>query len=294
MTGAGGFVGGSVLAQGCAGWELHAIHRGPASGEIPGARTHTLDLLDCDRLRSALAEIGPHAVVHCAALADIDKCEAEPDLAYRVNVLATAEIAAYCAATGARLVFLSTDTVFDGLRGMYREDDQPHPVNRYAETKVRAEEAVLTTAPGAVVARLSLVMGLPALAAGNSFLVRMLASWRDGKPVRVPADEVRTPIDVVTLSLALLELARGDHAGLVHLAGNEAVSRYEMAQRIARRLCIDERLVEPTHGAVPGRAPRPPDVSLDNSLARRILKTPMLDLDEAIELALAARQGETG
>lgn len=292
VTGGGGFVGGWVVALAGGDWALHATRRTPAPNGRADAVWHTLDLSDAERLADTLRAVRPTAVVHAAAMADIDRCEQQPELAERVNVGVTAEIARYCADSGARLVLLSTDTVFDGRRGMYREDDPPQPVNVYGGTKVRAEQAVATTLPGAAIVRLSLVMGLPILERGNSFLARMLDAWREGKPVRVPSDEVRTPVDVVTLARAILELASGGTAGIVHVAGNDRLPRDEMARRIARRLGVDESLVLPTSGATPGRAPRPRDVSLDNARARRILQTPMLGLEEGLDLALSTRRGE--
>ena len=226
------------------------------------------------------------------ALANIDYCQSHPEEAEAVNVAATAGLADLCAETGARLVFCSTDTVFDGETGMYREDARPVPVNTYAETKVRAEEAVLSRLPSAAVARLSLVIGLPVLGAGNSFLAKLLPQIERGESVSAPADEIRTPVDVITLGRALLELAGNDFAGFIHLAGNDRMSRLEMVKRIAVRVGQSPDIVSAASGsATPGRAPRPRDVSLDNSLAQHTLSTPMQGIDGALDLIFDARKG---
>jgi dTDP-4-dehydrorhamnose reductase len=183
------------------------------------------------------------------------------------------------------MVYLSTDSVFDGERGNYSEEDRPSPVNYYAETKVRGEEAVRAMDSDWVIARLSLVVGLPTIGAGNSFLPKMLAVLESGKEVGVPGNEIRTPVDVITLGRALLELAGREETGIFHLAGNDAISRFEMAKRIAEKWgCPSSLVVRKDSGSIPGRATRPRDASLDNSKSRRLLETPMLGLDEALDL----------
>jgi len=292
VTGCGGFVAGSVVWQAGAEWEVHALSRGKPLTHRDGLLWHSFDLLDATRLRTAFHEAKPDAVIHAAAIADIDYCESHQDVAEAVNVGVTREIAQLCRETGAKMVFLSTDTVFDGEKGNYREEDPPGPVNFYAETKVRAEKTAAEATDNSVITRLSLVIGLPLLGAGNSFLSRMMTSFREDRRVGVPDNEIRSPIDVVTLGRALLELAGNNFTGVIHLAGNDRLSRIAMVQRIAGRLGYpSELVVAKSPGDIPGRARRPRDVSLNNSRARATLKTPMRSLDEGTELVLTAGRG---
>ncbi|HOX38720.1 MAG TPA: NAD(P)-dependent oxidoreductase [Candidatus Brocadiia bacterium] len=291
VTGYGGFVAGSVVRQAAGAWDVCAVHQFDSAPEIPGVRRRQLELRDTARLREFFAEEKPDAVIHMAALADIDYCQNHQDEAEQVNVGVTAEIARLCGRSGAKMIACSTDTVFDGAKGRYTEDDQPHPVNFYGETKVRAEKAVRELAPGSVVARLSLVVGLPVLGAGNSFLAKMVESLEARREVRFPQNEIRTPIDVITLGRALLELAGSEFHGTIHLAGCTRLNRHEMGLRIAERLGYPGKLVVATDSnSMPGRAARPNDASLDNSLARRTLRTPMLELADALELILSSRE----
>jgi dTDP-4-dehydrorhamnose reductase len=292
VTGCGGFVAGSVIRNVGADWDVHALSRGGALLEREGLSWHSFDPLDTERLRSVFRQVEPHAVIHAAAIADIDYCEANKEVAGQVNVGLTEELARLCRQGRARMVYLSTDTVFDGEKGLYREEDPPGPLNYYAETKVRAENIVAGETKNSVVARLSLVMGLPMLGRGNSFLSRMISTFSEGREVGVPADEIRTPIDVITLGRALIELAANDFKGLIHLAGNDRLSRLAMVRRIAERLGYSTDLVvarDPS--GIAGRAPRPRDVSLDNTKARATLVTPMRGLDDGLELVLAAKEG---
>ncbi|MCL4695323.1 MAG: sugar nucleotide-binding protein, partial [Candidatus Hydrogenedentes bacterium] len=160
-------------------------------------------------------------------------------------------------------------------------------------TKVMAEEAVKEAGGKYVIARVALVMGLPVIGSGNSFLSRMMKALDEDKDVTVPGNEIRSPIDVITLGRAIVELAGNDLRGFIHLSGSEVLNRYEMMQRIAKRLGHPvERIVQTDPSGIPGRAPRPLDVSLDNALAQLKLQTPMLGLDDALTLILKTAKGK--
>src|SRR5437867_2264080 len=218
VTGANGFVAGSVLAQAGDEWDVHPISRGQPPERWGGQHWHVSNSLEGDQLGRLFREVQPEAVIHTAALADIDFCQAHPDLARAVNVELTRSLAELCADAGMRLVFCSTDTIFDGEHAPYDEEALPGPVNLYAETKVEGEQIVGRLGAQAVIARLSLVIGLPVLGAGNSFLARMIGSLKQGQIVGMTEREVRTPVDVITVGHALLELAAGKQQGIFHLA----------------------------------------------------------------------------
>lgn len=290
LTGAGGFVGGSVVAQTGPEWEAHALTRGGAPLERDNVRWHALDPLDFDALDRAVRGIAPDVIMHAAAIADIDFCEAHRDEALRVNVEWTRRMAALAVELGARFLYLSTDNAFDGEHGPYAEEDRPVPANFYGRTKVMGEEITSALAVPWVIARVSIVMGLPLGGAGNSFLSRMLAKWEKGEAVGVPPVEVRSPVDVVTLGRALLELAGNDFTGFIHLSGNDILNRCDLVRRIAKRLGYPEDWVVPNDPVLlPGRAPRPRDVSLSNAKARRALRTPMRGVEDGLDLVLSMR-----
>lgn len=289
VTGYGGFVAGSVVWQALRSgeWDVYALTLIEPPDERPGFHCLQFDLCDTAELSDVFAHAKPDAVIHTAALADIDYCQNNQAAAECVNVGATRDLARLCAEHGVKMILCSTDTVFDGNKGMYTEDDTPHAVNFYAETKIRAEQIVRETVPNGVVARLSLVMGLPVLGAGNSFLAKTFETWKKGESTKFPSNEIRTPVDVITVGRAFLEMAGSDFAGTIHLAGSTRINRYEMACEIAERLGYSRDLVIATDSnAMPGRAPRPNDASLDNSKAKRMLKTPMQTLMSGLDLVL--------
>ena len=162
------------------------------------------------------------------------------------------------AARGARLIHLSSDIVFRGDRGSYREEDPPDPVNDYGRSKAGAELAVRLEHPDALIVRTSLLYG-----AAEPGTQEVLA--RDGRSFFV--DEIRSPIAVGDLADALLELARLDLSDVLHLGGADDVSRYELALLLG----ADPARIEQGH-STPDRAP---NVSLDSSRARALLATPL-------------------
>jgi dTDP-4-dehydrorhamnose reductase len=285
VTGAQGFVAGSVLAQAGSECKIHALTRGAVGKPHDRLQWHAFESLNPGKLKELFDTVLPHAVIHTAALADIDYCQSHREEAQAVNVELTGVLAELCARSEARLILCSTDTVFDGEHAPYTEDSLPGPVNFYAETKVAAEQIVARLGSLGVVARLSLVMGLPIFGAGNSFLARMLAALKEGRSVAFPQHEIRTPVDVVTVGRALLELAAGTHHGSFHLAGLTRINRFEMAQQLAGRFGYPRDLVVAQNtSAVSGRAARPRDVSLETRRSASRLATPFLTLDEAISL----------
>jgi dTDP-4-dehydrorhamnose reductase len=293
VTGYGGFVAGSVVwqAERSGAWDVYALSLIEKPEERERFHCIQFDLCDAALLEEEFKRVRPDAVVHTAALADIDFCQNNQADAERVNVEATRDLARLCAESGVKMILCSTDTVFDGEKGMYTEEDAPRAVNFYADTKIRAEGIVRETVPNGVVTRLSLVMGLPVLGAGNSFLAKTFEAWKRSETTKFPENEIRTPMDVITIGRAFLEIAAGDFTGTLHLGGSTRINRYEMACQIAERLGYSRELVLATDSnAMPGRAPRPNDASLDNAKARRVLKTPMQTLMSGLDLVLEMRE----
>ncbi|MHA4809122.1 SDR family oxidoreductase [Flavitalea flava] len=285
VTGYNGFVAGSIIAQAPKKRELHATGRSALSEDTGRVTYHQADIVDRSAMEILFRQVRPDSVIHTAAMANIDLCENNQALAESVNVGGTEILASLCQETGAKLVFCSTDSIFDGKEGLYTEEDLPIPINYYASTKVRAEQIVLNANDINVVARLSLVMGLPVMGKGNSFLADLVGKLQKKEPVKFPANEIRTPVDVITLGSALLELAEGGFGGIIHLAGNTRINRYEMGRKIAAFGGFPEELIlSVDSNSLPGRAPRPNDASLSNERAKGILRTPMLSLEEALAL----------
>jgi dTDP-4-dehydrorhamnose reductase len=227
-----------------------------------------VDVSDREQVAAAFQAARPHVVVHAAALARVADCHRDPARAHRINVRGTAILAELCLAAGTRLVLTSTDMVFSGERGHYREDDPPAPLSEYGRTKAAAEKVALAVPTNAII-RLSLMYG-PSVNGGPSFFVDQVAALRAGRPITLFEDEWRTPLDLRTAARAVLAVARSEYRGLLHVGGPERLSRVDMGRRLAAYLQVDpSSIVVTSRLDAPAAEPRPRDLSLDSSRWRQ-------------------------
>ena len=267
VTGATGLIGGYIVraAPQCAPeWRAAVLTRA------------ALDLFDFNAVRAAFREQKPQLVIHCAALSKSPECEAQPELARRLNVEVTALLAELSA--DVPFLFFSTDLVFDGRQGNYGEDDAVNPLSGYAETKVAAENIVLKN-PRHTVIRTSLNGGAT-LRGDRAFNEQMRCAWREGKTVNLFADEFRSPMHASVMARAVWELVDRGATGLLHVAGSERLSRWEIGQILAAR--CPELNPKTTAGSVRDwkGPPRPPDTSLRCAKALSILSFPLPRLSD--------------
>ena len=285
IVGATGFVG-SRWAQAADGqFEVFCGARQPADQPRPVA----IDITDTASVERAFDEVRPQFVTHLAALSDIDRAERERELAETINVDGAVRVAEACARHGARMLYTSTDAVFDGTRGIYHEDDPTSPVNWYGQTKARAEQAIARISPSALIVRLSLVMGTSALPGGNSYLQKVAGNLKAGNDIISPTFEFRNPIDVGTLCEFFLELTpRPDATGIYHVGASDKMSRFDLARAIAEQLGYNPGLIVAQTEPVPGRAPRGHDDFLATDRLRALCRTAIPTCRQVVERACDA------
>jgi dTDP-4-dehydrorhamnose reductase len=239
------------------GWRVVGTHR----SREPACESIALDIRDAAAVDAAFDAVKPDRVIHTAYRQD-DRA---------VTVDGAANVAAASARHRARLVHVSTDVLFSGRLGRpYRESDRPDPVTEYGADKAYAERAVAERAPGAAVVRTSLLMA--GREPSRHEIVALEAA--DGRaPYAFYDDELRCPVAVADVAAALVELAHLAVAGILHVAGADAVSRYELACIVARAHGRDTDAIPRTSGAA--EAGRPADCRLDSSSARGLLSARM-------------------
>jgi dTDP-4-dehydrorhamnose reductase len=281
VTGASGLLGASLvsLAQEQDREVVGLYHRHPVY--IKGVKLLAADLSDQAETLRIFQELGPSTVVHCAAATDVDWCEQHPDEAHEVNVMAPAAIAGICSACDASLLYISTDSVFDGERGNYAETDTARPLNVYAKTKLEGEREVLRQNPKALIARVN-VYGWNAQNKHSlaEWILRQLAL---GSPVPGFSDVFFCPILANDLADAMLALLDRNLAGLYHVVGSESVSKYEFARRVASTFGFDPGQVVPTRMVDAGlKAQRPRDTSLNTGKISAALERRMPDVETGL------------
>ncbi len=242
ITGASGLLGLNFAQEIMTSHELVAVDR----GKLVNAPFRILksDLLAPGAVDSALDSVRPDWLVNCAALADLDSCEDNPDLAHRLNTDLPAQFAKACKARGISLVHISTDAVFDGRAiTFYTEEDAPNPLSVYARTKLEGEQAVLAENPDAIVARVNFYGWS---LSGRRSLAEFFFNNLSGQKSMSGFTDVRfCPMLVNDTARILVKmLGKGLH-GLYHVVGPQAMSKYHFGVEIARRFRFKESEISP-------------------------------------------------
>ncbi|SRR5581483_5548195 len=203
------------------------------------------DLLAPQAVQHILSQAKPEAVIHCAALANVDACESDPDLARRMNAELPYELADACLRRKIRLVHISTDAVFDGQleNGSYTESDKPNPLGVYSQTKYEGEQAVLKVNPLAIVARVNFYGW--SLSGKRSLAEFFINNLGNGKNVNGFTDVIFCPLLVDHLGEILLAMLERGLRGLYHVVGPQAMSKYQFGVEIARKFGLRESLISP-------------------------------------------------
>ena len=242
-----------------------------SSFAIVGLTRQTLDLLDAPAVRAAFRSHKPAAIIHCAAMSKSPECQANPKLARKINVESTALLAEL--ALEIPFLFFSTDLVFNGRKGHYVETDAVDPLSVYAETKLAAEQIVLTN-PRHTVIRTSLNGGTSPTG-DRGFNEQMRRAWQAGHTLDLFSDEFRSPSPAAITARATWELLLQKQKGIFHIAGTERLSRAEIGAAIAVRW--PELHPKIRVGSLQNYrgAPRSPDTSLDCAKAQSCLSFPL-------------------
>lgn len=263
ITGASGQLGSYVLRELRArDWPALAWCQRPTP-DLFGYSCQSVDLRDTDQVIDAFRAANPEVVIHTAALSGVGDCFRDPAQARQTNTIGTKLLAELADRHSARLVYVSTDLVFDGTRSWYTETDCPAPLSVYGQTKATAERAVLDH-PRHLVLRISLMFG-PSINGRPSFFQQQIDALKQQTPCKLFSDEWRTPLHLELAARGLLRAASTDVTGILHLGGPERLTRLEMGQRLAQFLGCDAGVLEPAvRDDVPASEPRPRDTSLNS------------------------------
>lgn len=255
--------------------------------------THAdLDICDFPGVRDQLTQIKPDAVINTAAFHRVDDCEDQVEKVFQVNAYAVRHLAQVCADLACALVQISTDYVFDGMKGApYSEEDAPNPLSVYGVSKLAAEYFVRNICPKHFVVRTSGLFGVAgSRGKGGNFVETMIRLAREGKPIRVVDDQVLTPTYTKDLAEKLKELLQTEKYGLYHVTNSGQCSWYEFAKAIFELMGLKPDFAPTTTAQLKLKARRPAYSVLAHGHLKRVGLDDLHDWREALALYLTEKE----
>ncbi len=206
-----------------------------------------MDISDFKTVSAAFQDFSPDTVINCAAMTQVDACETERDRCWQINAKAVENIGRLCQTTGAHLIQVSTDFIFDGLTGPYTEQDRPNPLSYYGRSKLAGENGARQAGPDQwAVARTVLVFGTGENLSRSNFVLWVIDALSKGETIHVVTDQYRSPTYAPDLANGIERLVRFRKNGIYHISGRETISVYEFAVLTAEVFGLDQSLIKRT------------------------------------------------
>jgi len=241
-----------------------------------------LDITSTAEVLNLFHKLKPYAVIHAASETNVDKCETQKEHAWKINVEGTRNVAAACKA-GTKLIYISTDYVFDGKKGNYTEDDTPNPINYYAVTKLEGEKQVVQNCKNFAILRTSVLYGWHPFK--QNFATWVITQLEQNKEITVVEDHYNTPTLADNLAEMAIEATQKDLQGVYHACGSERIGRYEFARQIAKAFSLNQNPIRPIkmEQLTAWIAKRPKDSSLNTDKIRSQLEAKPLNITEGLD-----------
>ena len=278
VTGGSGLLGNQIVKSAKRSFEVIPIH----NTKSLDADSLSLNIANAREVSKLLAKLEPDAVIHTASETNVDKCETQKEHAWRANVDGARNIAVACQEANAKLVYISTDYVFDGERGCYKEKDKTNPINYYGLTKLEGEHKVTRLCKNYAILRTSVIYGWHPWK--QNFATWVVNQLRQKREITVVTDHFNTPTLADNLAEMAIETASKDLQGLYHASGCERISRFEFATQIAETFNLESKLIKPMlmDQLAAWIAKRPKDSSLNTDKIQKHLKTKPLNITEGL------------
>jgi len=283
ITGGTGLLGLGITATVPDESEITSIHLRNYSIQIPHAKTLLLDILNRQAVDELFEKNKFSAVIHCAGVANVDYVEKNYAESLESNIAGTIHIASACKRTGAHLVYVSTNAVFDGNNPPYDENSPLNPINKYGHMKVECEKVVAETLQNFTLVRPILMYGW-----NNSHSRRNPATWllekiKAGQSVSMVNDVYENPIYNIECGRAIWEIIKIKFFGIVHMAGSEIVNRYQFALKTAEVFGLDKGLIKEVDSShFPSIAPRPKNTSFNTNVMEKKLGVKPISVREGL------------
>ncbi|HRX32122.1 MAG: SDR family oxidoreductase [Bacteroidales bacterium] len=283
ISGANGLIGKKIAKQLAQNSNMEVIATSLKKLQIPNTTTFTSNLLNAD-IDGLIAQIKPDVLVHCAALSGPDACEADRYMCKKMNIELSSRLAAACVNYNTHFIFLSTDFVFDGIKGNYSETDPANPLCYYGESKFETENYLQNQPLKHTIVRTSLVYGWEQKLSRPNLLTRIINLLSKNKNFKVASDQVRTPTYAEDLAVAIEKIITANATGIFHLSGKETISVSDFAFKIAEQFNLNKSLLIPTTTKdLMEPALRPLNTSLNITKAKQELNFTPKSIDENLK-----------
>lgn len=289
ITGANGLLGQKLvpILLSAPGYQVLATSRNPGKfqGKNKNFQFHNLDITDQDAISKLADFFIPDVIINTAAITQVDDCELNPDECHRVNVDGPGYLAEFAKQYGAFLIHLSSDFVFDGREGPYRETDIPNPISYYGECKLESERIIQSILSEYAIVRTVLVYGYLPNRSRSNIVLWVKESLEDGKEIRVVTDQYRTPTLAEDLAAGCKLIIDKQAAGIFHISGTDWMSPFEMAIRTARFFELNESLIKEADSSnFTQPAKRPPKTGFIIDKARNQLRYEPHTFEDGLKL----------
>lgn len=287
VTGANGLLGQKLvgLIAGKPEDTLIATGRGAnRNPDLDGAYQYReMDITDADEVMKVISEVRPDVVIHTAAMTNVDQCEDDKEGCWLMNVSAVEYLIQACAETGSFLLHLSTDFIFDGADGPYREEDQANPISYYGDSKLAAEQRIMDSSIKWAIARTVLVYGIAHDMSRSNIILWVKKNLEEHKQIFVVNDQWRTPTLAEDLAQGCYLIASQRAEGVFNISGKDLLTPYEMALKTADFFKLDKSFITETDGSrFSQTAKRPPRTGFVLDKAYEVLNYSPLSFDEGI------------
>lgn len=261
----------------------------PRQLEVKGLKY--LDITDRKSVEALIKEIKPAVIILTAALTYVEYCEDHPKEAFEINVLGTTNVALMAKEINAKLVFFSTEYVFDGKAGPYSEEDQPNPISYYGKTKLEGEKVIRDNLGDYLIIRTTVVYGYEK--DGKNFIMQLIQKNKAGLIMNVPVDQYGSPTFRDNLVEATIELIQKDKRGIYNVVGCEVINRFDFSILSAEILGLDKNLIIPKTTIELGqKAPRPLKAGLKIDKIRQEIDIKLLSPKEGLEILKTQLRGK--
>jgi len=240
-----------------------------------------IDITNIDSVKNVINKIKPNIIIHTAGLIHPLTCEENKELAWEINVIGTKNILDCSREFKSKLVYISTDYVFDGKNNPYDELDQPNPLNYYGQTKFESEK-LISSLDDYLIIRTAWINDVEKNS--SSFIMQLINSLKNNKSFIVPYDQFGSPTIPSNLSEIIYELIQQNKKGIFHVTGTTYISRFDFALKIAESFSLDKTLIQKVStNNLNQKISRPLEINLNLKKLKSSINTKILSLDEQLD-----------